>query len=1429
MELPTPKIINTPNYMELDDDPTFVQFEPFVERPPVNTFPFNVQVGVPEIVSLRLEHGVCSAVGSFRNGTCVTTTLSGEPSVTYPQTWARLVGHTEHGHLVCLMVPYRPSCYVLPPRGVHLTPGDIAATTGGGLRQHDVSVRMYRKRRMCGFQLEQESWYLVEVPSRHLLAKVGAAFKSLPGYLVVYDTEGACGIREWQKAMCNHSDEYRPHAWLSVTGGDIIPLEHQYHHVDVEVWGAVCVSSGDPATHAPRRGISWDLETRGCAPMMDRLYEECAPFSCSAVVYEYNADPERCVHVASFFITTVDPGTRCIPGVIIVRVWHPVQLFQALRRLIHRFRVRVTAAHNGSGFDTVIQRQWCSTWRPDGYPAAWYPDVPDSWDLVRLAELRACFGDTNDDTSGGGGALLEDLSACTTLAAAQAVIRKSGASARELRAAQSEVSARDVVPEGIEWMVWKSLDAAAAAAAATAANTGNGGVGVKQYGEPWVRDLVDPSGVASIATWNLRILSRVLGVPIDGPSGVRRLWQDTTYTASLSRKHRYYLAIAASRVGVTCEDVVQDAEHLGVTACGPPLRFKVAAFKTGNRYLDPHGVALDTYYASRNKNPGGEHSLRMVAMKYGLPPKVDLHHDVMFQIVQAAGRAEWGGGVSPSPPPPPPAAGNDGDDTPTFTTVCVYNVFDSLIVAQLLIKWKFLSEVTSWGWLCSRPLQDRFDGGTMQPAATLLFMLACPPEDGTFVFTNEKIPFEGDLQGAFCLDAQPGYYRGHCTSIDVNSLYPTVQQLYNMCFTTVIWTEEGATAATAAGYDIEEFLINGRRYWFVQADVRRPELLSNTTVVPKMQHMLTAARGVAKKKQAAAAAAGNLREAENEEMKQQAIKLMSNSSYGAFGNEHFPFSALVIAAATTAAGRRVITGMKHTLGNVFSEKFVCDTPLTPEFVRRMAEVSAATGSPLVWDDSCIGRTLREAVCTMAGVPETFWVVPPGRPALNSVLLGDTDSVMVELGVQKGSPDTLVTLCDGKVLPGPPPPDALEAAATRNATRGKLVFTPGVPVVVTESALTRRVSLLFSYTAADFMVGFVFNVRRHQAGRWVMIIGVDDVRENFLVVCKKNYAAVKYVRLTEVEDVHGKPFIKGLCAVKGDTPRRVATLFRTFVELVQKDRLAEGLREIGVVVGQLRDKGTPVPPHEWQHVITCARPSQVKNPDGNTSIQARLHLMAHNAGTGLGVPDYGTKMPLVCVVQPKGTKVCHTMVHPDLVARLGLDMNRSHYVGVIQGKFKSMSEIPGMEDLQWLLRYLCTHSAGEGGTMCGGACRDCVRYKSIMEREPCIVTSPSRWVGPKKPAVYGLCGSRTGPPASRNIQDFVVVGTPVSWASVAVQPPPPAPPTLPSRSDNKRKQPPCGSIERFVQRLPRVTPGAAQLDLCVPLVPAAGTGTQDDSC
>ncbi|CAJ1378018.1 unnamed protein product [Effrenium voratum] len=159
---------------------------------------------------------------------------------------------------------------------------------------------------------------------------------------------------------------------------------------------------------------------------------------------------------------------------------------------------------------------------------------------------------------------------------------------------------------------------------------------------------------------------------------------------------------------------------------------------------------------------------------------------------------------------------------------------------------------------------------------------------------DEDVPAQGKRKAAYSgglvLEPKAGLYDDFVMLLDFNSLYPSIIQEHNICFTTVDRPDENEVAKAAN----EAQLL---------AQTHAPDAMAEEGILPQVLRRLVDSRRQVK---AAIKSEKNPRILKILEIRQKALKLTANSMYGCLGFQNSRFYAKPLAALITAKGREAL-------------------------------------------------------------------------------------------------------------------------------------------------------------------------------------------------------------------------------------------------------------------------------------------------------------------------------------------------------------------------------------------------------------------------------------------------------------------------------------------------------------------------------------------
>lgn len=169
---------------------------------------------------------------------------------------------------------------------------------------------------------------------------------------------------------------------------------------------------------------------------------------------------------------------------------------------------------------------------------------------------------------------------------------------------------------------------------------------------------------------------------------------------------------------------------------------------------------------------------------------------------------------------------------------------------------------------------------------------------------------KAQYSGGLVIEPKAGFYDNIILLLDFNSLYPSIIQEYNLCFTTV----NRRPSKNFNGTDIKNEFKGDEEEDNEEESVELPDknTKSNDAVLPNVLRDLVQKRRAVKEKMKNEKDPVKLNQLE---IRQKAIKLTANSMYGCLGFSSSRFHAKAIAALITRTGRETLLRTKDIAEN----------------------------------------------------------------------------------------------------------------------------------------------------------------------------------------------------------------------------------------------------------------------------------------------------------------------------------------------------------------------------------------------------------------------------------------------------------------------------------------------------------------------------------
>ncbi|KAF7178532.1 hypothetical protein CNMCM7691_007231 [Aspergillus felis] len=240
--------------------------------------------------------------------------------------------------------------------------------------------------------------------------------------------------------------------------------------------------------------------------------------------------------------------------------------------------------------------------------------------------------------------------------------------------------------------------------------------------------------------------------------------------------------------------------------------------------------------------------------------------------------------------------------------LAVYCLKDAYLPQRLMDKLMCLVNYTEMARVTGVPFNFLLSRGQQVKFLSQLFRKALEQQ---LVIPNMKSTDEQDYEGATVIEPSRGYYGVPIATLDFASLYPSIIQAHNLCYTTLL--NKNSVEKLKLKKD-EDYIVTPNGDMFCTTKVRKG-LLS------QILEELLAARKRAKKELAV----------ETDPFKkavlngrQLALKISANSVYGLTGATVGKLPCLAIASSTTSYGREMIEKTKqevearYTIANGYS-------------------------------------------------------------------------------------------------------------------------------------------------------------------------------------------------------------------------------------------------------------------------------------------------------------------------------------------------------------------------------------------------------------------------------------------------------------------------------------------------------------------------------
>ncbi|SAM06965.1 hypothetical protein [Absidia glauca] len=310
-------------------------------------------------------------------------------------------------------------------------------------------------------------------------------------------------------------------------------------------------------------------------------------------------------------------------------------------------------------------------------------------------------------------------------------------------------------------------------------------------------------------------------------------------------------------------------------------RFSSKAFGTReNKAINLEGrLQLDMYQAIQRDYKLRSYTLNSVSAHFLGEQKEDVHHSIITEL--------------------------QNGNSETRRRLAVYCLKDAFLPLRLLEKLMLLFNYTEMARVTGVPFNYILVRGQQIKVISQLYRRAL--EEGLVIPVVKSEVAEEQYEGATVIDPLRGYYNVPIATLDFTSLYPSIMQAHNLCYTTLLTSQTAAQLGLKENVDYE---VTPNNDMFIKAE-RRKGLL------PQILTDLLSARKRAK----------NDLKKETDPFKravldgrQLALKITANSVYGFTGATVGKLPCLQISSSVTAYGREMIFKTKETVESHFTIK-----------------------------------------------------------------------------------------------------------------------------------------------------------------------------------------------------------------------------------------------------------------------------------------------------------------------------------------------------------------------------------------------------------------------------------------------------------------------------------------------------------------------------
>lgn len=262
-------------------------------------------------------------------------------------------------------------------------------------------------------------------------------------------------------------------------------------------------------------------------------------------------------------------------------------------------------------------------------------------------------------------------------------------------------------------------------------------------------------------------------------------------------------------------------------------------------------------------------------------------------------------------------------ETPEGNAIlCSYCLTDAKLPLKIIEKKQLLTQYIEMARVCGVPMNSLMKGQQIKVLSKILDACKSQPYILPYIKPKYESGKTDDVgyEGAVVIVPKKGYYKDPIATLDFSSLYPSIIQAHNLCYSTLLSEKD------LDKFKPEDYTKTPAGYYFVKSHIRKG-------ILPQILEDLLGARKKAKKEMAEEEEKANqckqkgdmdgfnthmsYRSIQN--ARQLALKVSANSVYGFTGALVGKLPCIPIGSSVTAFGREMIELTKNTV----EEKMNC--------------------------------------------------------------------------------------------------------------------------------------------------------------------------------------------------------------------------------------------------------------------------------------------------------------------------------------------------------------------------------------------------------------------------------------------------------------------------------------------------------------------------